>query len=196
MAASRLRSQARAAPARDRSEVLDRVARSAAAGSPYALELLLAFVTELDLTGPAVSRVVGGIPALRDDVEQEVLVAVARSIHRFRSEARFTTWLYRVAHDVAVTQARRLRPTAELGPDQPGDWPGGGHERRLSSLVAERAVVEAAIESLPPRFRIAVRLRDLEGLSYAEIAEQLGLEVNTVRSRLFRGRALLARHLP
>ena len=70
------------------------------------------------------------------------------------------------------------------------------NQRRISSLVAERDLVREAVYSLPPVFRDTVLLRDVERLSYSEIAERQGLAINTVRSRLSRGRALLAARLP
>ncbi|MGI9596578.1 MAG: sigma factor, partial [Acidimicrobiales bacterium] len=87
--------------------VLDAVARSASGGSARALELLLGLIVEHDLAGPAIDRLLTG-PA-RADVEQDVLVAVTRSIHRFRGEARFTTWLYSLARNVTIAHLRRTR---------------------------------------------------------------------------------------
>ncbi len=174
------------------SKVLDSIAVSAADGSPYSLELLLGLIVEHDLAGPSIGRVVNTATTI-EDVEQEVLVAVARSVHRYRGDAKFTTWLYALARNVAVSHLRKIRPTSELGAD---DLLDDGARRRMSSLVAERDVVREAIHSLPPKFRQTVLLRDIEGLSYAEIAEREGLEINTVRSRLSRGRAMLALKLP
>ena len=125
-------------------------------------------------------------------MEQEVLIAVARSIHRFRAEAKFTTWLYSLARNTAVSELRRLKQTSTMEDDQVDDWT----QRRVSSLVAERDMVREAVYSLPPVFRDTVLLRDVERLSYSEIAERQGLAINTVRSRLSRGRALLAALLP
>lgn len=196
VAASRLGILAQEADRLDRrhqrAAVLDRIAASAAGGSPYALELLVALVVSLDLAGPAISRVIGDT-SHGDDVRQEVLVALTRSIHRYRGDARFTTWLYAVASNTAVSHLRRLRPTVELAA---ADVLGDGAERRMSSVVAERDLVREAIASLPVPFRTTVHLRDIEGLSYAEIADRQGVEINTVRSRLARGRALMARRMP
>jgi RNA polymerase sigma-70 factor (ECF subfamily) len=171
--------------------VLDAIAGSAADGSPYALELLLTVITEHRLAAPVIARHINS-PALVEEVEQEVLIAVSRSIHRYRGEAKFTTWLYTLARNTAVSELRRQRPTTtiedeHLDPDS---------ARRLSSLVVERDRVREAVYALPPVFRETVFLRDIERLSYSEIAERQGLAINTVRSRLSRGRALLAAQLP
>lgn len=174
-----------------RNEVLDGLANSAAAGSPFSLELLLAFVTEHHLATPAIGRHVQSA-AVVEEVEQEVLIAVARSIHRYRGDSKFTTWLYSLARNTAVSELRRQRRTSTIDDDNYDDWT----QRRVSSLVAERDMVREAVFSLPAVFRETVLLRDVERLSYSEIAERQGLAINTVRSRLSRGRALLAARLP
>jgi RNA polymerase sigma-70 factor (ECF subfamily) len=171
-------------------QVLNLLALSAADGSPYALELLLGLMTDYRLAAPAIARHVRN-SSVAEEVEQEVLIAVARSIHRYRGEAKFTTWLWSLARNTAVSELRRQR-SADNVDDQLDDWT----QRRVSSLVAERDLVRAAVFSLPPVFRETVLLRDVERLSYSEIAERQGLAINTVRSRLNRGRALLAAKFP
>lgn len=171
-------------------EVLNLLAKSAGEGSPYALELLLGLVTDHRLASPAIARHVRDA-VLAEEVEQEVLIAVARSIHRYRGDSKFRTWLWSLARNTAVSELRRQRSSAELD-EEAALW----NQRRVSSLVAERNLVREAVYSLPPVFRETVLLRDVERLSYSEIAERQGLEINTVRSRLSRGRALLAARLP
>lgn len=171
--------------------ILDALAASAAIGSPYSLELLLGFIAEKRLTAAVISRHINST-SLAEEVEQEVLIAVARSIHRYRGEAKFTTWLYALARNTAVTEIRKQRATAPIDDNDINHW----DQRRVSSLVAERNLLREAIYSLPPVFRETVLLRDVERLSYSEIAERQGLAINTVRSRLSRGRALLAALLP
>ncbi|MGH1489543.1 MAG: sigma-70 family RNA polymerase sigma factor [Acidimicrobiales bacterium] len=173
------------------STVVDLVAASAATGSERGLELLLRLVDQLDLAAPAIARLSNN-GALIEDIEQEVLVAVSGSIERFRGDSKFTTWLYALTRNVAIGQLRRLRPEDELAES---DLLANKTLRRMSSIVTQREVVREAIDSLPPIFRETVLLRDIEGLSYAEIAKRQGLEINTVRSRLSRGRALLAGRL-
>ncbi len=170
--------------------VLNRLAVAAAEGSPYALELLLGLVTDYRLTAAAIARHVRDA-VLAEEVEQEVLIAVARSIHRYRGDAKFTTWLWSLARNTAISELRRQRSNSSVD-DEAGDR----NQRRLSSLVAERDMVREAVYSLPPVFRETVLLRDVERLSYSEIAERQGLAINTVRSRLSRGRALLAARIP
>lgn len=190
-AETRLTSAFQAADNDQQDGILNTLAISAANGSPYSLELLLGFVTDYQLAAPAIGRHVQS-KALIEEVEQEVLIAVARSIHRYRGEAKFTTWLYSLARNTAVTELRRFKHTSTIDDDQVDDWT----QRRVSSLVAERDMVREAVFSLPPIFRETVLLRDVERLSYSEIAERQGLAINTVRSRLSRGRALLAATIP
>lgn len=172
-------------------EILNELAISGSNGSPYALEMLLGLVSEHRLAAPAIGRHVKDQTVV-EEVEQEVLIAVARSIHRYRGDARFTTWLYSLARNTAVSELRRIKQTSTMDDDNVDDWT----QRRVSSLVAERDMVREAVYSLPPVFRETVLLRDVERLSYSEIAERQGLAINTVRSRLSRGRALLAASLP
>lgn len=171
-------------------QVLDLLAVSASKGSPYALELLLGLVTDYSLAAPAIARHVRD-SILAEEVEQEVLISVARSVHRYRGDAKFRTWLWSLARNTAVSELRRQRSTTTIDEDAAA-WT----QRRVSSLVAERDMVREAVYSLPPVFRETVLLRDVERLSYSEIAERQGLAINTVRSRLSRGRALLAANLP
>lgn len=173
-------------------EIIDRLATSAAAGSPYSLELLLAFIADRDLARPAINRHIKD-PVLAEEVAQEVLIAVARSIHRYRSEAKFTTWLFAMARNIAISEIRRQKTASATSEDTIFD---DAAQRRISSLVVERDLVREAIYSLPAVFRETVLLRDVHRLSYSEIAERQGLTINTVRSRLSRGRAMLAATLP
>ena len=125
------------------------------------------------------------------DVVQETYLRAYRSFGKFRGDAKFTTWLWSLARNTAVSELRRQRFETEVD-DEMGDL----SQRRISSMVANRDLVREAVYSLPPAFRETVLLRDVERLSYSEIAERQGLAINTVRSRLSRGRALLAARLP
>lgn len=175
-----------------RSQIFDCLARSAGNGSPYSMELLLRFVVEQQLAQPAITKVVSS-PNMIEDIQQEVLVSISDSIHRFRGDSRFTTWLYTLARNVSVSYLRRQRPTSEL-PEGEAEQADG--VRRMSSLVVERDALRDAIAELPAKYRDTVVLRDIQGLSYAEIAERQGLEISTIRTRLSRGRSMLAIKLP
>lgn len=178
-----------------RGHLLDQVALSAAAGSPYALSLLLSLITDHGLATPAIRRYYNRGGSLKDgrvdDVYQEVLIAVSRSIHRYRGESKFTTWLFSLARNVAVNELRRTRSVVSIDSELESD----GEAQRFSSRAADRQLIEEAILDLPTIFRETVYLRDVQRLTYEEIAHRQGLAVNTVRSRLSRGRALLTAQL-
>jgi RNA polymerase sigma-70 factor (ECF subfamily) len=177
-------------PGADRSEVaelLNSLALDAAAGSPEALDTLLQVVDDHRLANATVRRFILN-EELVDEATQDTLIAIAESIQKFRGESKFTTWLYAVARNVAIGHLRRINPSVSLDTAENS----AGAARRLSSVVAERAAIQKAVERLPIHYRDAVMLRDVERRTYEEIAEELGIELNTVRSRLARGRAMLA----
>jgi RNA polymerase sigma-70 factor, ECF subfamily len=179
---------AAAADSDARGGLLDVAATEAAGGDLDALDDLLWAVDTFGLARRAIRRLVLD-ESDADEVEQDVLVAVAESVHGFRAEARFTTWLYAIARRKAIDALRRRRiPTIQLS-DEVGD------AARISSLIATRAVLHTAIAALPERYRAAVVLRDVEGREYAEVAQRLGLNLNTARTRIARGRALVAAQL-
>jgi RNA polymerase sigma factor, sigma-70 family len=136
----------------------------------------------------AVCRRVLGHPEDALDATQEALIAIARGIDRFDGRSRFTTWMYRVATNAALDEARRRRrrPIASE------------HIPEISTVADETGAVDArldvdrALSTLPADYRAAVALRDLAGLDYSEIASVLDIPIGTVRSRIARGRAALA----
>jgi RNA polymerase sigma-70 factor, ECF subfamily len=163
------------------------LATAAKAGDRVALERLLhAHADRIH----AVCRRIVGDPDDALDATQEAMIAVARGITRFDGSARISTWIYRVATNAALDEARRRnrRPVpAETLPERAG----AGAER-VDESVADRLDIDAALSTLSPEYRAAVALRDLVGMDYAEIAEVLELAPGTVRSRISRGRAALA----
>jgi RNA polymerase sigma-70 factor (ECF subfamily) len=187
-----------AAAARDREQLgrlLDGLAARAAAGDDDAVEALVWAVDDLGLARSVIRRLLV-TDADVDDVAQDVLVAVAETIGRFRGDARFTTWLHQVARFKAIAHLRRKRSAVALpgdgaapGVDSPGD------AQRISSIIATRASVGEVLRSLPSEYRDPVVLRDVEGLPYDQLARRLDLNVNTAKSRVARGRALVAARL-
>jgi len=165
------------------------LAAAAASGDRRALELLLA--RHVDRVHGVCRRILGNEEDALD-ATQEALLAVARRIDSFDGRSQFTTWMYRVASNAAIDEARRRRRRAvptEPDPERPATGP------RLDDQVADRLDVDAALGQLPVEFRAAVALRDLAGLDYAEIARILDVPPGTVRSRIARGRAVLADRL-
>jgi RNA polymerase sigma-70 factor (ECF subfamily) len=161
------------------------LAADAAAGNRRALDELLD--RHADRVHAICRRVIGN-PDDALDATQEALIAIARGIGRFDGRSAFTTWLYRVATNAALDELRRRgrrpRPVEEL----PEPAAGG----QLDEQVGARLDVDQALATLPEEFRVAVVLRDLCDLDYAEIAEVLDVPPGTVRSRIARGRAALA----
>lgn len=168
-------------------ELLDPLACLAGAGNRNGLDALIWAVDSQRLAHRAISRLVLD-EADADDVAQEVLIAVAEHIGSYRGDARFTTWLHGVARNKAIAFLRRKHDTAVLG-DQAGDI------ARISSMIATRTALDGAIAAIPEPYREAVILRDIEGLTYEQVSERLGVKLNTVRTRIARGRALAAGHL-
>lgn len=141
---------------------------------------------------------------LVEDISQETFIRAYRALHQFRGDAQFYTWLYRIAvntakkfllelkHDPTVSESffanddedetsrRKNEPTSEEGPE--------------SILAAKEiaAVVNSAMDDLPDDLRQAVTLREIEGLSYEEIANAMNCPVGTVRSRIFRAREAIS----
>jgi RNA polymerase sigma factor (sigma-70 family) len=138
-----------------------------------------------------------GNPHDAEDLTQEVFVRVFRSLSSY-TPGTFEGWLHRITTNLFLDQARRkskIRFDA-LADDAETRMP--GRVPSPDSQVNDRLFdddVEAALADLPPDFRAAVVLCDIEGLSYDEIADVLDLKLGTVRSRIHRGRAMLRKSL-
>jgi RNA polymerase sigma-70 factor (ECF subfamily) len=165
-------------------EVLDPLAGLAADGDQTALELVLWAVDALRLARPTIMALVLD-EADADDVNQDVLIAVAEGIRSYEGKSRFTTWLHPIARHKAVDTLRRRRRSDTLADDM-------GDVARISSVIATRTVLDQAIASIPDPYRDAVVLRDIEGLTYEQVSDRLGVKLNTVRTRIARGRAIAA----
>ena len=137
-----------------------------------------------------------------EDVAQEAFISLYRHGKRFRSEALFSTFVYRVAANAALNRRRTLgRARARLeklavrqaaGDDLP-QQPRDPEDSTLGSELTQR--VRQALDALSPSLRMPVILYDIEGLSYAEIASVLGVAEGTVKSRIHRARRALREQL-
>lgn len=125
------------------------------------------------------------------DAVQEAFVRAWRNIATFRTEQPFSPWLYRIAHNVCIDGLRR-RPNAlsldvEMSEGRdPADRAAGPEE--AAEAAETRRMIRAAIADLPEKYRAVMLLRHGQGMSLDEIAEALGLPLNTVKVHLFRAR--------
>jgi RNA polymerase sigma-70 factor (ECF subfamily) len=141
----------------------------------------------------AVCRRIVAHPEDALDATQEAMIAIARGITRFDGRSAFGTWCYRIATNAALDELRRKRRRPVVAhPDGPEPIAAGSAP---DDVVAARLDVDAALQQVPEEFRVAVVLRDLCDLDYAEIAELLDVPPGTVRSRISRGRAILVEQL-
>jgi RNA polymerase sigma-70 factor (ECF subfamily) len=135
-----------------------------------------------------------------DDLAQEVFIKAYFSLPKFKSKSRFGTWLYRIAMNHIKDYLRKnKRRTKETSLEALGniDLTAENVSSREEEQAVERrkSLVQAGLESLPEKHRTILTLRDVQGLSYEEIAEILGLSPGTVDSRLFRARRKLRERL-
>lgn len=143
------------------------------------------------------------------DIAQETFIRAYRALPQFRGESAFYTWLYRIAVNTAKKSLMELKrdplitESARLGRDEDGEET-SRLENELSdgetpdAVLASRqvaAAVNAAIEDLSEDLRQAILLREIEGLSYEEIAAVMNCPIGTVRSRIFRAREAIAERL-
>ena len=144
-----------------------------------------------------VYRMVGNYESALD-LTQEIFIKVYNSLKRYRSEFKFSTWIYKIAHNAAVDHLRRSSTreqslvagtegdtydlpieSARLSPEQESEQ----RERRVE--------IEAVVRSLPANYRELIILRHSQDLSYEEIVEVTGLPLGTVKNRLFRAREMM-----
>ena len=138
------------------------------------------------------------------DVAQEAFIKAYRALPTFRGESAFYTWLYRIAVNTAknyLTSQGRRPPSSDVEADEAESYGGGEALQEVSTpenlaLTDEiKRTVFSAIEALPEDLRTSITLRELEGLSYEEIAEIMDCPVGTVRSRIFRAREAIDKKL-
>jgi RNA polymerase sigma-70 factor (ECF subfamily) len=151
-----------------------------------------------------VSRLVRD-PGEVEDVTQEAFIKAYRALPSFRGDSAFYTWLYRIGINTAknylVAMGRRAPTSTEVEAEEAEGYDGGELLREIStpeSLLLTKEIagtVNQAIEALPEELRSAIQLRELEGMSYEDIAKLMDCPVGTVRSRIFRAREAIAERL-
>ena len=174
----------------------------AQAGDKHAFELLVAkYQRKL---ARLLSRFIRDAAEL-EDVSQEAFIKAYRALPTFRGDSAFYTWLYRIAINTAknflVSQGRRAPTVTKFDADESENFEDaeGLHDLNTpeSAMLTKEIgqTVNAAMEALPEELRVALTLREIEGLSYEDIAQAMNCPIGTVRSRIFRAREAVAEKL-
>jgi len=183
-------------------EVDQQLVERAQRGDKHAFELLVAkYQRKL---GRLLSRFIRD-PAEVEDVAQEAFIKAYRALPSFRGDSAFYTWLYRIGINTAknylVAMGRRAPTTTEFDSEEAENFEDGDQLRDLNTPEAElmtrqiAATVNQAMEELPEELRTAITLREIEGMSYEDIANVMNCPIGTVRSRIFRARETIADRL-
>lgn len=183
-------------------EVDQQLVERAQRGDKHAFELLVAKYQRR--LGRLISRFVRNA-AEAEDVTQDAFIKAYRALPAFRGDSAFYTWLYRIGINTAknhlVAQGRRAPTSTPLDAEEAEEFEDAAllHEvatpenELMSKQVVE--VVNASLQELPDDLRTALTLREIEGLSYEEIAAVMDCPIGTVRSRIFRAREAIATNL-
>ena len=144
-------------------------------------------------------------PAEVEDVTQEAFIKAYRALPAFRGDSAFYTWLYRIGINTAknylMAMGRRAPTSTEVEAEEAEGFEEGEQLRDintpesvlLSNEIAE--TVNSTIEQLPEELRTAIQMREIEGMSYEDIAKAMDCPIGTVRSRIFRAREAIAERL-
>lgn len=183
-------------------EVDQQLVERAQRGDKHAFELLVAKYQRR--LGRLISRFVRN-SAEAEDVTQDAFIKAYRALPSFRGDSAFYTWLYRIGINTAknhlVAQGRRAPTSTSFDAEEAEDFEDAAllHEvatpenELMSKQVVE--VVNSSLQELPDDLRMALTLREIEGLSYEEIAAVMDCPIGTVRSRIFRAREAIATNL-
>ena len=183
-------------------EIDQQLVERAQRGEKHAFELLVSkYQRKL---GRLLARFIRD-PAEVEDVAQEAFIKAYRALPSFRGDSAFYTWLYRIGINTAknhlVSMGRRAPTTTEFDSEEAEGFADGEQLRDINTpenvmMSKEIATtVNATMDSLPEELRTAIQLREIEGLSYEEIATIMNCPIGTVRSRIFRAREAIAEKL-
>ncbi len=183
-------------------EVDQQLVERAQRGDKHAFELLVAKYQRR--LGRLISRFVRNA-AEAEDVTQDAFIKAYRALPAFRGDSAFYTWLYRIGINTAknhlVAQGRRAPTSTPFDADDAEDFEDAALLHEVSTpeneLMSKQvvAVVNSSLQELPDDLRTALTLREIEGLSYEEIAAVMDCPIGTVRSRIFRAREAIATNL-
>jgi RNA polymerase sigma-70 factor, ECF subfamily len=144
-------------------------------------------------------------PAEVEDVTQEAFIKAYRALPAFRGDSAFYTWLYRIGINTAknylMAMGRRAPTSTEVEAEEAEGFDEGEQLRDINTpesvLLSNEiaATVNSTIEQLPEELRTAIQMREIEGMSYEDIAKAMNCPIGTVRSRIFRAREAIAEQL-
>jgi RNA polymerase sigma-70 factor, ECF subfamily len=144
-------------------------------------------------------------PAEVEDVTQEAFIKAYRALPAFRGDSAFYTWLYRIGINTAknylMAMGRRAPTSTEVEAEEAEGFEEGEQLRDINtpeSLLLSNEIAEtvnSTIEALPEELRTAIQMREIEGMSYEDIAKAMDCPIGTVRSRIFRAREAIAEQL-
>ena len=161
-------------------------------------------VTEYEKAVYAIAQRMTGNAEDAADMTQETFIKAYNSLQSFRGDSKFSVWLYRIASNVCLDflRSRSRKPTVSLSVEDDEGEEGQldiADESQSPELLMERGLTRDAVrrglDTLPPDYRQILLLREIQGLSYDEIAAVLEIEVGTVKSRIFRARKRLCAFL-
>jgi RNA polymerase sigma-70 factor (ECF subfamily) len=186
----------------DERELDQRLVEQAQRGDKHAFELLVSKYQR------KLARLLGRFirdPVEVEDVAQETFIKAYRALPSFRGDSAFYTWLYRIGINTAknylVAMGRRAPTTTEFNSEEAEGFEEGEQLRDIntpeSALMSKEIArtVGETMEQLPQELRDAIALREIEGLSYEDIAAIMNCPIGTVRSRIFRAREAIAERL-
>lgn len=136
-----------------------------------------------------------------EDITQEAFIKAYRALPGFRGESAFYTWLYRIAVNTAknyLVERRRMPVSSDVQAEDAENYEEGDLLRDIATPDAElqtkqiAQAVNEAVDALPEELRTAITLREIEGMSYEDIAQMMDCPIGTVRSRIFRAREAIA----
>ena len=177
------------------------IVRKVLQGDVNAFEKL---VTEYERAVYAIAQRMTGNAEDAADMTQETFIKAYNSLQSFRGDSKFSVWLYRIASNVCLDflRSRSRKPTVSLSVEDDEGEEGQldiADESQSPELLLERGLTRDAVrrglDTLPPDYRQILLLREIQGLSYDEIAAVLEIEVGTVKSRIFRARKRLCAFL-
>jgi RNA polymerase sigma-70 factor (ECF subfamily) len=175
----------------DERELIARAQRGDTAAFEVLVQMHAQFVYNLAL------RVVRD-PQEAEDLAQEALLRAWRGLPRFRAQARFSTWLYRIVTNLCYNRLPRLKQElAAEDPDEAALHLPDKRQRVEGQIVSKelREKLHAAIDQLPDAYRLLITLRHLQGMAYTEIAQATGMPLGTVKTGIFRARRILRKEL-